>query len=150
MNKLIMTACVSLMMITVCEARWFKRYQPTQAITTVSEEDSADTYEIEQALLEQVNLERAKYNLPLLTLSRDILLSARSHCLWMSKFRRFQHAGPYAENIAMGQSDVKSVMQSWMGSNGHRANILNRNYTLIGLAAYRSSNGTMYWVQRFQ
>ena len=40
-------------------------------------------------------------------------------------------------------------MESWMNSSGHRANILNAQYTAIGVGVHRSASGTLYWVQLF-
>jgi uncharacterized YkwD family protein len=53
----------------------------------------------------------------------------------------YSYAG---ENIAKGQRTPQEVMTAWMNSAGHRANILNANYTTIGVAYY---NGV--WVQEF-
>jgi uncharacterized protein YkwD len=50
-----------------------------------------------------------------------------------------------AENIAAGQKDMESVMDSWMKSMGHRSNILNRSFTNIGCGYAISKNGTPYW-----
>lgn len=52
------------------------------------------------------------------------------------------------ENIAYGQRNPKEVMDGWMNSSGHRANILNSNYKNIGIGYYES-NGVKYWVQLF-
>ena len=52
------------------------------------------------------------------------------------------------ENIAYGQPNVNAVMDSWMNSAGHRANILNPDFTHIG-AGYIQKNNTTYWVQLF-
>ena len=52
------------------------------------------------------------------------------------------------ENIAYGQSTPQQVMNAWMNSSGHRANILNANYTTIGVG-YTVINGTAYWAQLF-
>lgn len=53
-----------------------------------------------------------------------------------------------AENIAYGQKNPKSVMNSWMNSSGHRANILNKNMEYIGVGVvYR--DGIYYWSQFF-
>ena len=52
------------------------------------------------------------------------------------------------ENIAYGQSTPQQVMNAWMKSSGHRANILNANYTTIGVG-YTVINGTAYWAQLF-
>lgn len=54
---------------------------------------------------------------------------------------KFTYAG---ENIAKGQRTPQEVMNAWMNSPGHRANILNSNFTTIGVAYY---NGV--WVQEF-
>ena len=53
------------------------------------------------------------------------------------------------ENIAYGQRSAEEVMNAWMNSPGHRANILNSGYTQIGVAHYKNSSGTDYWVQLF-
>ena len=52
------------------------------------------------------------------------------------------------ENIAYGQSTPQQVMNAWMNSSGHRANILHANYTTIGVG-YTVINGTAYWAQLF-
>ena len=50
------------------------------------------------------------------------------------------------ENIAMGYSSAQAVMNGWMNSSGHRANILNSAYTRIGVGYVADGN---YWVQEF-
>lgn len=52
------------------------------------------------------------------------------------------------ENIAYGQQTPAAVMQAWMNSAGHRANILSKNYTTIGVG-YTVVNGVPYWTQFF-
>ncbi|GHU38854.1 hypothetical protein FACS1894105_13200 [Clostridia bacterium] len=54
-----------------------------------------------------------------------------------------------AENIAMGQKNASEAMKSWMNSPGHRANILSRTVTEIGVGAAKTSNGTLYFTQMF-
>lgn len=53
------------------------------------------------------------------------------------------------ENIAYGQRTPEEVMKSWMNSQGHRANILNKNFTAIGVGYYQNGAGTGYWTQLF-
>ena len=53
------------------------------------------------------------------------------------------------ENIAWGQKTPVQVMQGWMNSSGHRANILNADFTGIGVGYYKNGAGTNYWVQLF-
>lgn len=56
--------------------------------------------------------------------------------------------GYKGENIAAGQRNPEEVMDSWMHSSGHRANILNPNYDSIGVG-YSNLNGRANWVQNF-
>lgn len=56
--------------------------------------------------------------------------------------------GTAGENIAYGQSTPSAVMNGWMNSSGHRANILKSNFKEIGIGAYYQ-NGKYYWVQLF-
>lgn len=53
------------------------------------------------------------------------------------------------ENIAWGQKSPEQVMNGWMNSDGHRANILNKNFRNLGVGYYQDENGTNYWVQLF-
>ena len=53
------------------------------------------------------------------------------------------------ENIAYGQRTPEEVMKAWMNSSGHRANIMNANFTTIGIGYYENANGTDYWCQLF-
>ena len=53
------------------------------------------------------------------------------------------------ENIAYGQKTAQSVMNGWMNSSGHKANILKNGYTKLGVGYAVSKNGTPYWVQVF-
>jgi uncharacterized protein YkwD len=53
-----------------------------------------------------------------------------------------------AENIAYGQRTPEIVMNAWMNSSGHRANILSKNVEYIGVGVVYS-NGNYYWTQLF-
>lgn len=69
-----------------------------------------------------------------------------------SPFDRIKDAGysfgAAAENIAMGQQTPAAVMDAWMDSSGHRANILNCTYTQLGVG-YAAGSGSPYWTQDF-
>lgn len=54
-------------------------------------------------------------------------------------------AGTWGENVAAGFGSADSVVEGWMNSSGHRANILNGAYTQIGVAVAYSADGTPYW-----
>lgn len=53
------------------------------------------------------------------------------------------------ENIAAGQKNAKEVMNSWMNSEGHKANILNESFQHIGIGYVKGGNYKHNWVQMF-
>lgn len=57
----------------------------------------------------------------------------------------------YGENIAAGQTSVTQVMNSWMSSEGHCANIMNANFTGMGAASFTDTGSDLqiYWTQNF-
>ncbi|MFJ5833168.1 CAP domain-containing protein [Streptomyces sp. NPDC093089] len=56
--------------------------------------------------------------------------------------------GMGGENIARGQVDAAAVMTSWMKSDGHRANILNCDFTTLGVGVHFADGGP-WWTQDF-
>ena len=105
---------------------------------------------IEEAIIAPTNAQRAAYRLPPLAMDPALVKSARAHAIWMTTRHTLQHTSqPVAENIAMGQRDCQEVMNSWMSSSGHRANILNPSYRRMGAAAYQMPGGTIFWCQQF-
>ena len=111
-----------------------------------------------------VNAERAKQGLSALTIDTKVQQAALVRA--KESAQSFSHTRPNGssfstalteagvsyrtagENIAYGQSTPQQVMNAWMNSSGHRANILNANYTTIGVG-YTVINGTAYWAQLF-
>ncbi|MBB5781647.1 CAP domain-containing protein [Nonomuraea jabiensis] len=55
----------------------------------------------------------------------------------------------HSDDMAKGQPNPASVVQSWMNSPGHRNNIMNCAYTLIGVGMAENSGGTKHWTQVF-
>lgn len=53
------------------------------------------------------------------------------------------------ENIAAGQPSPKAVVTSWMNSPGHRANILNKSYSQIGVGYASGGQYGSYWTEEF-
>jgi uncharacterized protein YkwD len=73
-----------------------------------------------------------------------------THDGWNVRISRAGYYFSYAgENIAEGQTSVAEVMQSWMSSPGHRANILSGNYRDIGVGMAKDSSGTAFWCVDF-
>jgi uncharacterized protein YkwD len=55
----------------------------------------------------------------------------------------------WGENIAYGYQSPTAVMNGWLNSSGHKANIENSSYRTIGVGVASNSNGTLYWTQDF-
>jgi uncharacterized protein YkwD len=70
---------------------------------------------------------------------------------WIQRMERFglRAGGSVGENIAYGQSSPASVMDAWMNSSGHRANILNSGYRSMGVGVVPDRGGRLMWVQCF-
>ncbi len=116
-----------------------------------SKEEEIELLDIERNIIEYTNAERVKYGLTAFKVDKELMESAREHARWMARNRAMVHTSrPVAENIAMGYPHSSIAVRGWMNSSGHRANILNRGHTRIGVAAYRSENGTIYWCQQFR
>lgn len=115
--------------------------------------DAPELRGIETNLLGYTNAERRLHRLPELKLDAALMRSARSHCAWMARYGSMTHgtrAAGVAENIATGQAHSQAVLRTWMKSAGHRANILQPGHVRLGVAAYRSSSGRIYWCQHFR
>jgi len=53
------------------------------------------------------------------------------------------------ENLYRGPATPEKAMQGWMDSEGHRDNILDENFTAIGVSVYQGQDGKLYWTQLF-
>lgn len=104
----------------------------------------------EAEVIAQTNAQRARYGRAPLAVDHSLMSTSRAHAGWMARASSMQHGSyPVAENIAMGQRSATDALNSWMNSSGHRANILG-GYRTIGVAAYTSGNGTIFWCQQFR
>jgi len=121
----------------------------------------------QQKILELVNVERANNGLKSLTMNAELSKVATLKSKDMANLNYFSHTSPTygspfemmkqfgisyraaGENIAMGQTSPEQVMQGWMNSPGHRANILNASFTQLGVGVAKDSNGRIYWTQQF-
>jgi uncharacterized protein YkwD len=132
-------------------ARAEKKAEDNASQADETKADDLELLPIEANVISYTNAERAKYNLPPLEADKDLMQSARDHCSWMTTYRNFSHTRrPVAENIAMGQANSSEAVRAWMNSSGHRANILNPRHRRIGVGAFRTQNGTIYWCQQFR
>ncbi|MFI9063753.1 CAP domain-containing protein [Streptomyces sp. NPDC053429] len=120
----------------------------------------------ESAVLALVNKERAAAGCGPLATDSALTAAARAYSDTMARSGVMSHTGPdgstmtsrveaagygwsrLGENIARGQADADAVMNSWMNSPGHRANILNCAFTEIGIGVHKGDGGP-WWTQDF-
>ena len=155
------------------EAPAEERAATTETAETAEAAETAETAETsapaasnyEQKVAELVNIERQKNGLAPLTLDSTISDVARMKSKDMSDNNYFAHQSPtygsagdmltkfgvkwsaWGENIAAGQRTPEEVVNAWMNSEGHRANILSPNFSKIGVGYV--NNGRPNWTQMF-
>lgn len=145
--------------------------QPEEMPDSEGSQDSSDTPETSpegktyaQQVVDLVNAERAKEGLAPLTVDEKIADAAAIRAREITG--NFSHTRPNGtsfstalkeagatyrragENIAWGQKTPAEVVNAWMNSTGHRANIMSKNYSRIGVAYYQEG-GKAYWAQLF-
>ncbi|MER7889560.1 CAP domain-containing protein [Micromonospora sp. NPDC094482] len=116
-------------------------------------------------VVDLVNAERAKAGCKALSIDDKLMTAAQRHSQDQADHQNMSHTGSdgsdsgdrldrvgyawrtYGENVAWNQKTPAAVMDAWMNSSGHRANILNCAFTEIGVGI-ASSNGP-YWTQVF-
>ena len=129
--------------------------------------DQSSVKALEAEVIRLVNVERSKKGLQALKADWEISRVARYKSQDMINKKYFSHTSPTygspfkmletfgirfssaGENIAYGQQTPQAVMNSWMNSSGHRANILSPSYTHIGVGLAKNSSGVCYWTQMF-
>ena len=119
----------------------------------------------EQEVLDLVNKERAAYGLSALQADSKVQAAAKTRANEILK--SFSHTRPdgrafstalneagatysgAGENIAKGQRTPEEVVNAWMNSAGHRANILNSKYKYLGVGCVKSGSSSYAWTQIF-
>lgn len=103
----------------------------------------------ESQVVESTNAARAEQGLPPLVIDCRLMGTARRHARAMASAMSMYHSAGVAENVAYGQPTAVLAVRSWLRSPGHRANILGRSYSRIGVAGFIGPDGRAYWVQQF-
>jgi len=117
----------------------------------------------EAEVLRLVNIEREREGITPLQSNHTLNMAARFKAQSMRDLNYFAHTSPvygrfdniasevfgfqvsaFAENIAFGQQTPAEVVNAWMNSPGHRANIMNPTYRSLGVGFY-----DFRWVQKF-
>ncbi|WP_323186552.1 CAP domain-containing protein [Streptomyces sp. NBC_00878] len=136
-----------------------------KAPSTTPSKTGSTTSTAEAEVLSLVNEERAKAGCSPVTASNSLAALAEAFSEDMAARGFFDHTDPSGaspwdraekagvtnlggENIARGQADAAAVMEAWMNSPGHRANILNCDFKTLGVGAHFASGGP-WWTQDF-
>jgi uncharacterized YkwD family protein/spore coat assembly protein SafA len=122
---------------------------------------------IEKQVITLTNLERQYAGLPPLKINWELSRVARYKSKDMKELNYFSHDSPTygspftminnfkisfrtaAENLAAGQRTPKEVVNAWMNSPGHRANILKKEVSEIGVGYVNGGEYGHYWTQMF-
>lgn len=133
--------------------------------TNAPETEAPQESSFAEQVAELVNAERRKAGLGELVLDQEIASAALVRAKEIET--SFSHTRPdgrsfssvltdngisfrgSGENIAWGQKTPQEVMDGWMNSEGHRANILNAKFTKIGVGYYQNASGRNFWTQLF-
>ncbi len=122
--------------------------------------------EDERKLLDLVNAERRNKKLPALKINPLLCDVARDHSANMAKQGKMEHEldgkSPYdrikgagyrytlaGENLARGDVSLEEVVAAWMRSKVHRENILEEEFTEVGIGTCRDEKGDTYYAQVF-
>ncbi|MEU9604531.1 CAP domain-containing protein [Streptomyces sp. NPDC048057] len=138
---------------------------PQSSATPQQRAANTSETKLESEVLALVNQERAKVGCSPVQYDAALAKLAGNFSSDMAKRGFFSHTDPdgdtpwdradqagvknlAAENIARGQGDAAAVMESWMNSDGHRANILNCDYKTLGVGVHLGDGGP-WWTQNF-
>ncbi|MEV6399523.1 CAP domain-containing protein [Streptomyces sp. NPDC051907] len=138
---------------------------PERAPKRPAAPSSSAADDAEATVLSMVNAERAKVGCSPVTADPELADLAGDFSADMAARGFFDHTDPDGatpwdraekagvtglggENIARGQADADAVMNAWMNSDGHRANILNCSYKTLGVGVHMGPGGP-WWTQDF-
>ncbi|MEU4690861.1 CAP domain-containing protein [Actinoplanes sp. NPDC023714] len=140
---------------------------PTPAPAKTTEAPSTGDDSVAGEVLRLVNVERQAAGCDGLSSESRLQAAAQKHSELQAEQNSMSHQLPgeaamgdrvtaegyrwrgVGENVAAGYTSAASVMDGWMNSPGHKANILNCGFEEIGVGIAKSSSGTQYWTQVF-
>jgi uncharacterized protein YkwD len=146
----------------------------TLPITTTPSPSSPSTApstlgKTESRIFDLINAERRRQGLPALVYNPELDRMAKIQAQNMAHFQKMAHVIPesslptlsdrarsvgypyarLAENVALGYPNAETVVEGWMASKGHRANILQHDVEETGIGVARSAAGGLYYCQVF-
>jgi uncharacterized protein YkwD len=145
---------------------------PAQAVTNCTPSSSwgSNRADLASQVVSLINTYRSSIGLSQLGISSTLAASSEWKSLHMAANGYFDHNDPappvsrtafqratdcgysggwWGENIAWGYATAQSVVNGWLGSAGHKANIENPNFTSTGVGVAANGSGQLYWTQSF-
>lgn len=138
------------------------------SVTAAPPAEASTTTKYRTQVLKYTNTARAKAHCGKLKYSKALTKAAHVHTKKMVAKKSLSHRlkGEYTlgtritkagykkwnrvgENVAFGYQSPKAVVNAWMKSPGHRANILNCKYKHLGVGVVRAKNKQLWWTQDF-
>ncbi len=134
---------------------------PAQAAPT-----TAQAQTLQADITRLTNSQRTAHGCPAAAVNAQLVTAATGHSTWMARTGTFSHTGsngstfatrartagfarPSGENIAWGYRSAAEVVNAWMKSPGHRANILNCRSKAVGVGVAFNAGGNAYYTQVF-
>ncbi len=114
-----------------------------------------------------INKERTAANLPVLVWDNSVAAVASLHGFDMATYKYLDQKGrdnstvqtrlvlgkvtftQAAENLAQRTYTADIIVKAWMNSEKHKVNILNKDFTKVGIGVAKALDGTLYWVVDF-
>ncbi|MBR1597916.1 MAG: CAP domain-containing protein [Lachnospiraceae bacterium] len=152
-KKIIYCLAVPVLVITA-----FLMTGATSLAASTKEITGVCRYDYAYKVLDKSNAARKENGKNELTMDKELMEAAMIRAAECAV--SFEHNSPngnncfdlsdkiYAENLAEGQESPQEVVEDWLGSSGHRTNLLNNAYKSIGVGVFEYNN-RLYWVQLF-
>ncbi len=136
------------------------------ALSIAAVENPPPMSQMEKEIIDATNEKRREHGIETLSADPMLMTAARQHSQNMARQQTLSHTLDgksvearvkgldykylaIGENVSFNQPDAQSVVEGWMKSPGHRANILNANYTQIGVGVTADDQGRQYFTQVF-
>jgi len=143
--------------------------QLTEAELNAWKANYSGAKDVELELVKLINAERAANGVAPLETNEKLMMAARFKTQSLADLKYFAHSGVYgrvrdlmnafgfvpatpgatSENLAQGWDTPAKAMQGWLGSPAHRANILNSEFTLLGVGSYNCADKGLLFVLMF-
>lgn len=167
MKRICLLWLVALCLLAGCDGQGSKGSGGSGGSPAPAAGATATEAQLAADVLVLVNQERAAVGAAPLVWNGPLAAVAQAHSADMAARGFFAHNNPdgltpfdrmaaagityttAGENIAAGYADANAVMNGWMNSPGHKANILNTSYTEIGIGVKQGGSFGTYWTQNF-